>query len=141
MTELDRQQIRDACMAYWAGFDRGDPEVYLRAFTPDATMSLFDGKTILDVAKFVAEGGLGKTGFEHKSHTPGSQVITVDGDTACADTLVTAVLVTADGPVMVRGLRYLDDLVRVEDGWRISHRRHSVLWQYNAERVATRTTY
>jgi hypothetical protein len=138
---VDEQQVRDACMAYLAGVDRRDIQVYLRAFTADATVSLFDGAMTVPVAQLVKDGGLDKGGFEHTSHTPASQVIAVDGDTATADTLVTAVLVSADGPVTVRGLRYRDDLVRTADGWRISLRRHSVLWQYDAERVAPRTTF
>jgi hypothetical protein len=128
-------------MAYWAGVDRRDTQTYLRAFTADATLSLFDGALTMAVAELVQDGGMDKGGFEHTSHTPGSQTITIDGDTATADTLVTAVLVLGDGPVTVRGLRYRDDLMRTEDGWRISLRRHSVLWQYNAERVAPRTSF
>ncbi|HVV29883.1 MAG TPA: nuclear transport factor 2 family protein [Mycobacteriales bacterium] len=141
LLQLDEQQVRDACMRYWAGFDRRDAEIYLAAFTDDATLSLFDGQLVLNVAEFVADGGLQKAGFEHTSHTPASQVVRVDGDTATADTLVTAVLVPADGPVMVRGIRYQDDLVRTDRGWRIKHRLHSALWQYNTERVDTRTTF
>ena len=128
-------------MAYWAGVDRRDAQTYLRAFTADATLSLFDGAMTVPVAQLVQDGGLDKGGFEHTSHTPASQAITIDGDTATADTLVTAVLVLAYGPVAVRGLRYRDDLMRTEDGWRISLRRHSVLWQYDAERVAPRTSF
>ena len=128
-------------MAYWAGVDRRDTQTYLRAFTADATLSLFDGALTMAVAELVQDGGIDKGGFEHTSHTPASQTITIDGDAATADTLVTAVLVLADGPVAVRGLRYRDDLIRTEDGWRISLRRHSVLWQYDAERVAPRTSF
>lgn len=40
------------------------------------------------------------------------------------------------GPVMVRGLRYLDRLVRTEGGWRIEHREQEALWQYDVPRVA-----
>jgi hypothetical protein len=138
---VDEQQVRDACMAYWAGVDRRDIQAYLRAFTADATLSFFDGAVTVPVAQLVRDGVLDKGGFEHTSHTPASQVIAVDGDNATADTLVTAVLVPADGPVSVRGLRYRDDLVRTADGWRIRLRRHSVLWQYDAEKVAPRTSF
>ena len=95
-------------MAYWAGVDRRDTQTYLRAFTADATLSLFDGAMTVPVAQLVQDGGLDKGGFEHTSHTPASQTITID---------------------------------RAEDGWRISLRRHSVLWQYDAERVAPRTSF
>jgi len=130
----DEQEIRDACMRYWAGFDRSDVDLYLAAFTPDATLSLFGGSQIVKVADMAAHGALTPP-FEHTSHAPGSQAITISGDTATADTLVTAHIVPEQGPILVRGLRYVDDLVRTDDGWRIHHRRHFLLWQYDVERV------
>jgi hypothetical protein len=44
--------------------------------------------------------------------------------------------VAGPGHVMVRGLRYEDRLVRQADGWRIAHRIHRSLWQYDAEAVS-----
>lgn len=112
-------------------------DIYLRAFTTDATLSLFGGKQVLkvsDISDIVASGKI-VVPHEHTSHAPSNQVVTVTGDAATADTLVTCHLVGADGRVQVRGLRYLNDLVRTADGWRISHRQHFVLWQYEARRV------
>jgi len=134
----DEQAVRDACMRYWAGFDRSDIDVYLAAFTPDATLSLFGGEQVIRLADTAARGEL-VSPFEHSSHAPSSQTISVDGDSATADTFVVAHLVPrGDGPIAVRGLRYVDDLVRTDDGWRISHRRHFVLWQYDVERTEPR---
>lgn len=129
------QEIRDACMRYWAGFDRHDLDLYLSAFTPDATMSLFGGSTTVEVATIDRGSVLGGH-YAHSHHIPGSQVITVTGDRAVADTLAVAHLVSHDGLALVRGLRYVDDLVQTEDGWRIATRRHSVLWQYDVATVA-----
>jgi hypothetical protein len=36
---------------------------------------------------------------------------------------------------LVRGIRYIDDLVRTDGGWRIARREHRTLWQYDATRV------
>jgi ketosteroid isomerase-like protein len=131
---LDEQQIRDAGMKYWAGFDRRDLDVYLAAFTPDATLALFGGSHVVVVNKESAQAMLAGD-FEYSCHTPANEVIHVTGDSATADTLVVAQLVPRDGPVLVRGLRYIDDLVRTDSGWRIRHRQHFVLWQYDATRV------
>jgi hypothetical protein len=139
-TLADEQAVRDTCMRYWAGFDRKDVDVFLAAFTPDATLSLFGGEQVVSPADMAARGGLGSV-FEHSSHAPSSQTISVDGDNATADTFVVAHLIPRDGgPIAVRGLRYLDDLVRTDHGWRISHRRHFVLWQYDAERTEPRVS-
>jgi hypothetical protein len=37
--------------------------------------------------------------------------------------------------MMVRAVRYLDEYVRREDGWRILRRRHLPLWQYDVPTV------
>lgn len=134
----DEQEVRDACMAYWAGWDRRDLGILLEGFTPDATLSLFGGEQVLKIADLAAHGTIDYD-YEHTSHAPSSQVVKVAGDTATADTLVTCHLVRKDATVAIRGLRYLDDLVRTPMGWRIRHRRHFVLWQYNAECVKPET--
>jgi hypothetical protein len=131
---LDEQEVRDACMAYWAGWDRRDLTILLRAFTPTATLCLFGGEQVLKVSDIAASGRIDGL-HEHTSHALSNQVVTVAGDAATADSLVTAHLVGAEGKVMVRGLRYLDDLVRTDEGWRIERRQHFVLWQYDASRV------
>jgi hypothetical protein len=76
----------------------------------------------------------------YTSHAVASQQITLDGGLAHADTFVVAHLVegavAGPGAILVRGLRYTDDLVRTEEGWRIAHRRHHSLWQYEAKAVS-----
>lgn len=128
----DEQEIRDACMAYWAGWDRRELDLVLRAFTADATLSLFGGELTMKVADLAARGRI-DLDYKHTSHALSNQVLKVTGPTATADSLVTCHLVNSNGTVFVRGLRYLDDLMRTPDGWRITHRRHFVLWQYNGE--------
>jgi SnoaL-like domain len=56
------------------------------------------------------------------------------GEAASAISHVIATLATDSGvqagELYVRGLRYSDELVNCEGLWRISSRRHEVLWQY-----------
>ena len=125
----DEQQIRDTCMRYWAAVDRNDVELYLSAFTPDAVLVQLGGQKIVSIQDRAREGKL-TTHYAFTSHAPASQVILVEGDSATVDTLVVAHLVLKSGPIHVRGLRYLDDLVRAESGWRIRRRQHFALWQY-----------
>jgi hypothetical protein len=130
----DEQAVRDACMKYWAGVDRRDNDLVREAFVEDAQISLFGGTRVVSVDDLLGTGSSGGI-IEHSSHTPGSQVVTVDGDTATADTMVTAVQVLREGPILVRGLRYRDSLVRRDDEWRIKLRDHETLWQYDVTRV------
>ena len=131
---LDEQGVRDTCMRYWAGFDRRDSEIYGAAFSSNATLSLFGGERVVAVAEVMDRGSIGGA-FEHTCHAPASQVVTITGDTARADTFVIAHLVPESGAILVRGLRYLDQLVRTDQGWRIQFREHITLWQYDVERV------
>ena len=132
---LDQQAVRDTCIKYWAGMDRRDNDLVREAFVEDAQISLFGGTRVVSVDDLLGAGSSAETVIEHSCHAPGSQVVTVDGDTATADTIVTAVQVPGEGPILVRGLRYRDDLVRTEVGWRITLREHETLWQYDVTRV------
>ena len=60
-------------------------------------------------------------------------LVTIDGDTAHAETQGVAYLASAAlGTVVTRGLRYSDDLRRGTDGWRITRRVHRSIWQTEA---------
>ena len=133
--ELDEQRVRDACMRYWAGFDRRDVELFRAAFTEDATLSFFGGRRVVSVADMISGGGVTSNDFRYTCHTPANQVVKVTGDTATADTLVVAHLVPEEGSILVRGLHYSDQLVRTEHGWRIRRREHTALWQYDVDQV------
>jgi len=55
----------------------------------------------------------------------------LDADVAETETNAIAFLVLTDQPVervAMRSLRYLDRLIRTEDGWRISERMHTLDW-------------
>lgn len=131
---LDEQAVRDACMRYWAGVDQKDAQLFGSAFTADAELSLFGGERVVQIADMIAAGKLGGD-YRHTCHTLANQTVTVTGDTATADSFVIAHLVPETGPILVRGLRYQDDLVRDGSGWRIARRQHHTLWQYDAESV------
>ena len=133
---LDEQEVRDACMRFFAGWDRRDAALFRSAFTADATSETGDAQvTRSTVSDALTDGQISTPSMPFSSHAPSSQVVTVTGDTATADTMVTCHIVTDKGEVLVRGLRYLDDLVRTADGWRIRHKKHLVLWQYDARRI------
>jgi hypothetical protein len=122
-------------MRYWAGLDRKDAGLFAAAFTSDAVLSVLGGERVLKVSDMIS-GGNFHGGYKHTSHAVASQVIDVIGDTATADTFVIAHLVPTTGPILVRGLRYHDQLIREQSEWRIKRRDHEALWQYDVEPVA-----
>ena len=60
----------------------------------------------------------------HTMHRLTNQVITVDGDTAEARTYVDALIMLGDNTSGVNAAGFYDDeLVRTDDGWRVTRRR------------------
>jgi hypothetical protein len=77
-------------------------------------------------------------GEHYTMHFRGAQTIALDGDTARSTTYaVTYVPITADDkPVLsATGLRYLDELVRTDGGWRFSRREVRYDWRAVADRL------
>jgi uncharacterized protein (TIGR02246 family) len=132
----DKAEIREVIDRYWFGEDRFDPEIVASAFTPDAHYGKLQGR---DAIRKVMES---LSLYESMQHSFASSNIRVDGDAAEADTMAIGFNVgpDADGDqrVLVRGLRYLDQLVRTEDGWQIAQRTgadapdhgHDTYWQF-----------
>jgi len=64
------------------------------------------------------------------THLNANTLVTIEGDTARAETQAVAYLASAAlGTVTTRGLRYSDRLRREAGGWRIAHRVHRSFWQ------------
>jgi hypothetical protein len=87
--DANEEELRAVCTRSWAGFDRNDIDLFLAAFTAEATMSLFGGARVMEIAAMAASGEL-VTPFENSSHAPANQVVKIEGDAAVADTLVVA---------------------------------------------------
>jgi len=136
---LDQAAIRDVIGQYFYSLDRRDFAALTACFTSDAHGEYDGGKTIHVGREAIIEALRGITQFKFSNHMIGSMMIEVDGDRAKADTYGVAFLVIDDGEgkgrILVRGLRYLDGLVKRLEGWRISHRVHIPIWQYEAVSV------
>jgi hypothetical protein len=133
-TALDRLQVRSVLDDYWIDLDRRQWDRIADCFTADADISY-------DSGSYRFAGGPALTDWLRGSaahlavttHTVSNVRIEVAGDDAAADAYATAVLVGASQPaVTVRGLRYLDHLVRRDGRWLIDRRQHRALWQYTA---------
>jgi hypothetical protein len=136
---LDQTAIRDVIGQYFSGLDRRDFAALTACFTSDAHGEYDGGKTVHVGREAIIKALQGITQFKFSTHLIGSMMIELNGDRAKADTHGIAFLVVDDsggkGRILVRGLRYLDDLVQGPEGWRISHRVHIPIWQYEAASV------
>jgi hypothetical protein len=128
---VDEASIRRAIGHYFFCLDRRDFDGFSLVFTEDAVGEYGgEGSVIRRGLAEIVEGMRGVSQFATTSHITSSQHIAVDGEAAKADTLSVCFNQTGDGSVMlIRGVRYLDALVRTPDGWRINHRQHIPLWE------------
>ena len=134
---LDRRAVRDLIGRYFYGIDRKNRDLILSCFSEDAVYEFVLEERVLrgigELSKVF--GGSASSGLAQSSHGINSQSLLLDGDRGEADTFAVAHLVeglAGPGRILVRGLRYRDDLARGPQGWRIVHRRHHSLWQYEA---------
>ena len=142
----DRAEIQALVIGNLNASDNGDITAKGQFFTADAKMVHHEGQFATADAKIVDDDGphgavqglaalAAVTELLQKhfvtTHTFANQRIELSGDRALANTsLVGQSAVRATGQILVRGIRYLDQLVRTQEGWRIHEREHIVLWQY-----------
>lgn len=135
----DRALIYECLLAYFRGLDRGrDPEILRGCFTDDVSYH-FEGRTIAhNIEELMAflggqthQSSLDVSAITMMRHFIGNVTIEIDGDVARTETYALAQLIEGEGDkprLRLRGLRYLDELVRCDEAWRIRDRRHTAEW-------------
>ena len=121
----DRDLITEVLVRYATGIDTRDWALLKTCFTPGVHADYGadvgewnDADAITEYMRVMHEG------MRDTKHMLSNFVIDVEGDTATASTYVHAVLVVTDEPPLWYEPvgRYVDRLVRTDDGWRISER-------------------
>lgn len=120
----DERAILDTLYAYGHSLDYGVRDEWIDCWTPDAVLrwphATFEGREAIAGA------------FDAHSHAPEAfhkhflvePRVRIDGDTAVAESYFTRLNDSPSGPVVRSFGRYLDVLVRCDDGrWRLSERR------------------
>lgn len=135
----DEQRIRRVLERYYFGIDTRDRDIVASCFTKDAAALYhkgFDTEVTLSGGYGIADFLLQRIAvYSGTNHLASNTRVTISGATAHAECHAIAHVVF-EGDVRIRGLRYVDDLVREADGqWRIKHRTHIPLWQYHAKEV------
>ena len=120
-TLLDRVQIHDALMRYSRGVDRGDGELVMSCFHPDATLDMGRGP----MSPAVLAEGIAKMTATGTMHFIGNEYVEVDGDSAYSETyFISYATITDSGKSATRsrGGRYLDRFERRDGQWKIARR-------------------
>jgi ketosteroid isomerase-like protein len=128
---VDRQAIRDLVTRYACAVDRRDFDAVAACFTPDAEADYTYFKGPIGVVLEKIRAGVG--GFAMTMHVVGNHLAEVHGDEAASETYAICHHRrpgASDGVDLVVAMRYLDELVRTTEGWRIRRRRATVEWQH-----------
>jgi hypothetical protein len=117
---IDKQAIYEVVLRYCRGVDRGDRELVIAAFHPDAISD--HGKPINREQR---ASGASAAAWDGMMHLLTNVLIELDGDQAYVESYflsVAVVPVDDERATRVRSGRYLDRFERRDGDWRIAHR-------------------
>ena len=129
----DHVRIRAVLEDYFSAIDQRDLTFLLTCFTEDAEATYnagtADARPAQGGAKMCAMLVKRAAIFASSNHSVSNITICIEGDRATSTTFA---VVHANGGdhIVVRGLRYDDELVKQGDAWKIARRRHAPLWQH-----------
>lgn len=129
---IEKDAIRDLISRYFYCLDSRNFELLQTCFTKDSKGEYDGGRKLFFGIEDIIDGLRGITQFKHSHHIIGSMMIEIKNMHAKTDTFCIAFLNRGDlneNRTIIRGLRYIDELIKTEDGWKISHRFHIPLWQ------------
>lgn len=140
---IARSEIRTVLEHYFFGLDARDESALHACFSRDAYYEANTGqgrKIVFHGAAEIASTLVRlMSRFEASLHLTASPYISINGDRATADVFGSANLCLAKpaegGQILVRGVRYRDELERIDGHWRIVKRVHTTLWQHNASSI------
>ena len=127
---LDRTAIHDLIMRYARGVDRRDLDLVASCFAPDAAYEGSLGTGGIDVVLATLRERMPR--YRTTMHFLTNPLIEVNGDRAACETyaLVYHRLENEDDVEdFIVGVRYVDELARRPEGWRIVHRRTAMEFQ------------
>ncbi|MFD9301627.1 nuclear transport factor 2 family protein [Streptomyces sp. NPDC060048] len=142
----DELAIHRLLETYLFAVDTKDKTVFRTLFTDDAVLTVMahpDGTAgiVKSGIEAVVANLDGAAAWGYSTHVTANAYIRVTGrTTATGDSHATAQLVypataTAPETVVVRGIRYRDEYVKVAGAWKIRKRVFSPTWQYNGASV------
>ena len=128
---VDEADVSQVILRYADGVDRRHFDQVWDCFAPDAYVSgsSFSGP----LAEYLPRLLEGVQSFGATQHFMGNQLRTVDGDRAHTETYAVARHFrdqAGEDEVLVMGVRYVDDLIRLPDGrWVIAGREATATWR------------
>ncbi len=135
----DEAQVRWLIERYFFAIDSKDASLMRSCFAEDVKIVYHSGESRevrlpdREAVLTYLQAGIAWNG--PSIHALSSSVVTLkSADAAQVGTYAIAHLVT-EGKVLVRGLRYDDQVVRQAGGWVIQRRDHRSIWQFDGQSV------
>jgi len=140
----DQAEIKDIVHRFVTEADKRSAEGMVNCVSDDVVVSFNDGAIVIEGAEKLREYLIGQFAEDgtlnphtRGTHAMSNTVITLNGDSATAETSGITCLATPAGMVHIRGVFYRDKFARIDGKWRLADRRHSCGWQIDTEgRVA-----
>jgi hypothetical protein len=130
MLTADRQEITHLLHLYARGIDRCDEAALLSVWADNATVDYGSGAS--DAVEWSCGVLERLRPMAHTMHALSNMLIDIEGDSARAETYCQAYhqFTAEDGTLrrMIVGGRYIDRLVRTDQGWRIRARVYAIDW-------------
>jgi hypothetical protein len=129
----DRDEIARLIRTYAHGVDRRDWDLVRSCFSDDAEAQ--GSRSTGPIEPYLAALRPGVEFYPTTMHFMGNQLVELDGDTAQVETYAVAYhwkddVAGTDHPEnLVVGVRYLDTVQRLEEGWRITRRQVAPDWR------------
>jgi len=132
--------VRAVLEQYFHAIDSRNEILLTECFAPDASVHYhkgFEAEVRLSKADAIARFLLHRTSqYRATNHHASNTRVVATGDSASAVTYAVAHVVLAQKPkILVRGIRYDDQLALTDGRWQIQSRLHVPLWQYEAVSV------
>lgn len=134
----DRLAIRELVDAYARCADRRDAQGQMALFTEDTRFLVFMDATASEPTQELrGRASLAPVfdnlnSYEATTHFNGQSTVNIDGDRASGESYCLAHHVSVDDEggrtLMVASIRYHDQFVRLDEGWRFAERRLLVDW-------------
>lgn len=128
---IDRAEIHELLMRYPRGVDQLKAETMRTIFTEDAVLAGSLGFETCGIDAIV--GAIVRSDrYDTTFHFTGNVRIDIQGDNATTEVYCTAYHfwdVAGERQEYVMGIRYVDALIRTDDGWRIKSRYLNVDWE------------
>lgn len=132
----EQLRVRAVLERYFYALDGKDRAALESCFTDDVEVQYHTGtagqftqtsaKTIVD---YLMDN---MVNYVCRTHVRGNSEVKIANDTASAVTHAVATLVKGER-IVVRGIRYTDELVRISGEWRIRKRMHHPIWQHDTK--------